>query len=139
MADPENGDTVPDVEKCCVVLRAVFNYLRFDERVAKGTLPHPTHRLKDARRVGAGKKVRFTLSDRDGTVLAVTVERINPDGGIGDWGKRDPKWLRVGDEGWIWPRDRNAHMCISCRLYNERYGDFEPKPSPCAEVRPDPA
>jgi hypothetical protein len=134
MADPVDDETVPEVEKCCVVLRAVFNYLRFDERVADGTLPQPTWRPRDVCKVAAGKKVLFDLIDRDGTTrLARTVDRMNPDGSIGDWGKRDPKWLRVGDEAWITPRDRHAHDCLTCRLYNERHGNFEAAPSPCAE------
>jgi hypothetical protein len=127
-----------DREVCCVVLRAVFNYLRYDERVQNGSLdppvPKPAHRRRVARDLAAGQRTKalFDLFDRDGiTLLARTFDWLEADGTVGNWGKRDPKWLRVAEEAWTPPHDRAGHYCTSCRLYNERYGSFEPAPSPC--------
>jgi hypothetical protein len=136
----QSSAELPQVEVCCVVLRAVFNYLRYDARVPERSLnapqPSPRHRARVAAAAASGRAVKalFDLVDRDGeTVLARTFDVVNADGSIGIWGKRDPKWLRVSEEAWIAPRDRDTHSCTSCRLYNERHGRFDAAPSPCAD------
>lgn len=141
MAEQSNPEP-REVEVCCVVLRALFNYLRYDARVGEGTLDPPEPKPIHWRRVNAAKsdgrpvKALFDLLDRDGeTRLARTYDWINPDGSVANWGKRDPKWLLVGDEVWIPHRERKSHFCTTCRLYNERHGDFDPAPSTCSESR----